>query len=218
MIRLPIWILLWVVFAAIKAVTALLGLVLVPFLYRYRLDWYDTLPPWTRPWANPEDWVHQRKANKEEYESLPWWWAEKYGTGFWSFYRYHAIRNPANGLRSFEWADVDIDSSRVDYRATVYMESYEPDLIELMGKRTAAYIAWQGFRAGFQIVHIWPDLERDIRLWRWTLLEAGPKYLVIKFGWRVHPCDKENPDHRDPALAEDSGFAGKILPYRDWSR
>lgn len=217
-IRLPMFVLMWAGFIAIKVPTALLGFVLVPFLYRYRLDWYESLPPWTRPWANPEDWYMARPANKPEYESLPWWWVKAHGTGFWSWYKYHAVRNPANGLRSFEWLDLDVDPARVDYRASVYLDSYEPGLVEALGKRTAAYIAWQGIKAGIQIIHVWPDLQRDIDLWLLGTIPAGPKYLVIKFGWRVHPCDKENPAMRDRALAEDSGFAGKVLPYRNWAR
>jgi hypothetical protein len=224
MIKLPIFVLLWAGYVLlIKAPAFVLGLVVTPFLYRLRLDAYEDLErTWywqlIRPWVNPEDWYGQRAANRPEYESLPHWWAVEYGAGLLSWYKYHAIRNTGNGLRSYEWLDVDIDPAKVKYVANVYMDSYEPGLLEKAGGRTAAYLAWQGFRAGCQVIHLWPDLKRDIRLWRWTLLKAGPKYLVIKFGWRVHPCDKENPDHRDRALAEDSGFAGKVLPYRDWAR
>lgn len=201
MIRLPIFVLYWAGFAAIKIPTALLGLVMVPLLWRYRQRPYTSLPGWTRPWSNPEDWFGQRTANKLEYNSLPWWWADSRGTGFWSFVKYHAVRNPANGLRSFEALDVDIDPSKVRYKATTYLDSYEPRRLKAAGLKSAGYIAWQGFKAGIQYLRIWND----------------ERYLVIKFGWRVHPSDRENPSQRDPVLAADSGFASKFLFYRKWS-
>ena len=123
MIRLPIFILVWIGFLLIKIPTLIAGYFVVPFIYRYREVPYDDLPWWTRPWANPED----HKGGHASYaQSLPKWWIEKEGISFWSWYKYHALRNGANGLRSFEWLDLDIDGMLVDYRTAEYHKVYAP--------------------------------------------------------------------------------------------
>jgi len=153
MIKLPVFILMWALYLAIKIPTWALGFVVVPFLYRWRFTHYERLPWWTRPWANPEDWEgHGNGAG-----SLPLWWLNKHGVNFKSFYRYHAIRNPANGLRSFEWLDLDVTPDLIRYRTSMVLNRYEPDVLRKNALRTAWYFAWQGFRAGFKVVHIWND-------------------------------------------------------------
>ncbi len=176
----------------IKIPTVILGLIVIPFMHVYRHVDYDRLPIWTRPWSNPEDWEGQ--VNTDQY-SLPAWWVKAHGIGFKQFYQYHAIRNPANGLRSFEWLDLDIDPKQVKYKTNIVMKRYEPVSIRKAKYRTAWYFAWQGFRAGFKIIHIWND----------------ERHLVIKFGWRVDPVDATG---EASELKKDSSFAGKILVYR----
>ena len=193
-VRLPFFVLAWAVIIAIKIPTVLLGLIVVPILYRYRRTDYVDLPSWARPWANPEDWQGGPKTFDA---SLPRWWVNKNGTSIWSFFKYHAIRNPANGLRSFELLDLDIDRARVRYLATMYLHHYEPHYMRELSVKTAAYICWQGWRAGIQVVHVW-NTER---------------YFVLKIGWRVEP--------RDASLvvtgirADDSGFATKLILWRE---
>jgi hypothetical protein len=103
-VRLPIFLAMWLLFIAIKLPTAILGLVVVPLIYPYRATDYADLPFWTRPWANPED--HQGGPKSVPGASLPKWWVEENGAGLGSWWRYNAIRNPANGLRSFEFFDI----------------------------------------------------------------------------------------------------------------
>jgi len=198
MIKLPIFILLWVVVLAIKIPVVLLGPVAIAIMYRYRHVRYVDLPAWTRPWANPEDWEGQ--INSHRY-SLPEWYIDQEGLGFRQFWRYHAIRNPANGLRSYEWLDLDVVPEKVQYKTNFLLEYYDPSHVRKVLPKvfngTAWYFAWQGFRAGLKVVHIWSD----------------ERHLVIKFGWRVAP--KDAIDHEVDELDEDASFATKFLFNRE---
>ena len=193
MIKLPIFILMWIVMLAIKIPTVLLGLLMVLLLYPYRNTDYSNLPFWTRPWANPEDWEGMGTGNN----SLPIWWVKSRGNTFKCFYRYHAIRNPANGLRSFEWLDLDITPDLIKYKTNIVLKRYEPGVLRKSPNipQTVWYLAWQGFRAGFKLIHIW----------------SNERHLVIKFGWRIEP---RNATDEVSKLEEDSSFASKILLYR----
>jgi len=193
MLKLPIFILLWLGFLLIKIPTALLGLIMVPAIYRFRFTGYENLPWWTRPWANPEDW----EGNGNGSGSLPLWWVNAHGVNFKSFFQYHAIRNPANGLRSFEWIDMDIDPARVEYRRSHAIVNFEPGNLRRLKIKTAWYIAWQGYQAGFQVYHIWSD----------------DRHLNIKFGWRVDPSDADTSLPKNMGV-DDASFATKFLLYR----
>jgi hypothetical protein len=197
--RLPFFIAAWILFVAIKLPTAILGFVVVPFMYSYNDVKYDSLPGWMRPWANPEDWLGGHATFEA---SLPKWWVDKKGTGFKSFYQYHAVRNPANGLRSYEWLDLDIDMAKVRYMTPRLLKFYAPWYLRqeqgLSHVKTIGYICWQGFRAGVKVVHLWNE----------------ERHLVIKFGWRVEPRDASTPIDPNGLRVRDSGFASKFLPYR----
>lgn len=241
MIRLPIFILLWAGFLAIKIPTIILGIFVVPILWKYRNTLYDDLPWWSRPWSNPEDWRggagDKRDGNIEN--SLPKWWAVSRGSDFKSFWHYHAIRNPANGLRSFEWIDLDIDPDKVEYITNGYLEHYEPRILRPYNEnnpdnqvKTAWYIAWQGFQAGVKYVHLWNDEYTKIvkklenigpawqlfTFWKWTQVEVektfSARHLVFKFGWRVQPSDAVIGPNPDGIRGKDSGFATKLLVHR----
>jgi len=180
----------------VKIPTALSGLFMVPLLYRYRNTHYEFLPWWTRPWSNPEDWHGPGNGNN----SLPLWWIKTHGNTFKEFYRYHAIRNPANGLRSFELLDLDIYPPAVKFRRSKNYRSgvgkYEPMAVRAWGVKRVWYLAWQGYRAGFKYIRIWND----------------ERHMVIKIGWRVEPSDATT--KRVNIGTEDASFASKILLYR----
>jgi len=179
---------------AIKIPTALLGFVMIPLLYPYRNTDYEDLPWWTRPWANPEDWQGKNRGNGNN--SLPNWWVISRGNTFKEFYQYHAVRNPANGLRSYELLDLTIVPEKVEYKTNFYMERYDINIIRNLGKKNIWFIAWQGLQSGFEFIHIW-NPER---------------HLNIKFGWRVEPNDR-NATHDNIGI-QDASFASKILLYR----
>lgn len=173
--------------------TAGIGLFVVPLMWRYRETDYEDLPWWTRPWSNPEDWFGQQNHFQS---SLPRWWVAAHGIEFKSWYKYHAIRNPANGMRSFELLDLDIRPHEVKFRTPLYYTRYEPNALRNIGKRNAGYLAWQGWKAGIKYIHIW----------------SNSKHLVIKLGWRVEPRDAIDPG--TGIGITDASFASKVLPYR----
>ena len=195
MIRLPIHILMWLLFLVVKIPVALLGLLVTPLLWRYRHTNYAILPFWTRPWANPEDW---RGPGNMPTGSLPKWWYLKEGSSFKSWYRYHAIRNPANGLRSFELFDLTIDPNKMRFVRSKNFggRRYDISTIRDAGLKTVWYYAWQGWQSGFEFIHIWNE----------------ERHFNIKFGWRVEPSDKEF--YVANLGSDDASFASKILPYR----
>lgn len=222
MLKLPIFILMWIVMICIKIPTAFFGFFVVPFLYQYRDTDYKDLQWWTRPWSNPVNWTGQPGNYKS---SLPLWWVEDsdvyeyykgLGTGFWSFYRYYARRNSANGLRSFKWLALNIDPSKVKYKTNFKMKRYEPNEVRKLALTTAWHFTWQGFKSGFKIIHIWPDKKKDTHYWFFgsRVIRKGPRHLVIKLWWRIEPEDASGGDKYFDIEMKSAGFALKVLLYR----
>lgn len=196
LIKLPAFILAWLGFLCIKIPVTLLGPLVVSYLYKYRHTDYEVVLaqlPWLKPWINPEDWEGGYNSFSD---SLPKWWVNSKGTEFKSFLQYHAIRNPANGLRSIEWLDMDIVPEKVKYTTNYYFNTYEPGVLRMADKKFAYYLAWQGIQAGIKVIYIWND----------------KRHLVIKFGWRVEPHDAN--DIAGGMGIEDASFASKFLFYR----
>ena len=201
LLKLPIFLLFWVVVIAVKIPTALAGIIMVPILWRYRAVHLDDLPFWAIPWANPEDWTGGPQGVVGD--SLPAWWIKREGNDFKAFFHYHAIRNPANGLRSYEWIDLEIEQSKVQFYTPDYYRFYEPWHFKKLENppKTAWYFAWQDWQAGFKLVHIWSE----------------DRYLEIKLGWRVEPRDAYEPiDPNGQRAIDGAGFATKFLPYREY--
>jgi hypothetical protein len=196
-IKLPVFILAWIGFLCIKIPTILLGPLVVAYLYKRRNTDYDVMVeelPWLRPWINPEDW----KGGPNSFsDSLPKWWFTSKGGEFKSFWHYHAIRNPANGLRSIEWLDLDIIPELVKFKTNLLLPTYEPNAVRVIGKDLSWYIAWQGLQAGIKVIYIW----------------SADRHLVLKLGWRVEPSDSFSQSTHDMGI-EDASFATKFLPYR----
>ena len=146
----------WLINIAIKLPTVILGIVMVALLYLYRKREFDDVPKVFLPWQNPEDWNGGTVGTEH---SLPQWWINENGAGFWSWYHYHAIRNPANGLRNFDFIDLDLKEWKIDYWTPKYLKWYEPWYVkrEHPELKTYGYVAWQGMKAGVKIEHIWND-------------------------------------------------------------
>lgn len=202
LLKLVPFLVLWVSMIVLKLVTTIAGLVVVATMYRLRNTHINVMRHRWKillPWVNPEDWYGGPKG--VDGVSLPQWWIDREGISFKSWWWYHAIRNPANGLRNFEMLDLDIDMKRVRYVTGHYCRMYEPSSIRnrvvKAGRNTIWYLAWQGWKASFKIVHIW-NAER---------------HLQIRIGWKVEPRDSKSPV-MDPVRSEDAGFSFKVLPYR----
>lgn len=168
----PVWLTWWAVQIMVKAPFALLGLVVIPYMWTkkntplHELNWAERL------FANPEDWYggHYNFA-----DSLPPWWVRSRGVSFKSFYLYHAIRNPADGLRNIPQLQAQIEQHRVQYVASQYLRYWEP---EFVGNVPGVYwyIAWQGHNMGLNVMWI-----RDT------------KYVTLKLGMRIEPRDSVEP-------------------------
>lgn len=192
----------WLAFIALKVAVAVLGLFLVPVLWQYRanhVSWMLKHRKWLVPWINPEVWQGGPLAQQGlAHNGLPQWWIDREGISFKAFWKYHAVRNPANGLRNYELLDLDIDPGRVKYVTNEYFRHYEPIPMRRQSKRIAAYLAWQGWRAGCKVVVVWNE----------------GRHFTLMIGWRVQPSDAEDPIVLSSLRTEDAGFATKLLPYR----
>lgn len=191
---LPIgWIVWWAIQVAVKLPTVLLGFLMVALLYPFRDTNLEDMPWWSKPWVNPEDWTGGFLGNTS---SIPGWWRVRMGRGFWSFYKYHAIRNPADGLRNFPKWNLRINKDMVHYWTPKYFEHYEPWHDRTPGWR--GYAAWQSVWLGVKV--------------QWIRENS---YSEFKFGFRVEPRDAHH-DLLDSSARKRFGasFATKLIPNR----
>ena len=187
----------WGVSLGIKAVTAALGLLTVPLMYRYRYTDFDDVPSIFRPWLNPEDW----QDGILQYDgSLPDWWIQREGDGFWQFYKYHAIRNPADGLRNYELLNCRINPDRIEFVTDKFRKFYEPwwHAVGDEVPRVQWYICWQGVWAGVKL--------------QWIRKKT---YTEFKLGFRIEPNDSvDGPDPDGSRAIHGASFASKLILSR----
>ena len=166
---LPAWVARWALQIALKLPLFILGLFVMPAMYQYRYTPLNELKWYQRMFANPEDW-HGGFLNYEG--SVPPWFKKKMSgsSEFWQFYKYHAIRNPSDGLRNYPSLQLQIDKDRVQYWTPEYMEHYDPWYSRT--PKVRGYIAWQGIYMGFKV--------------QWVREKA---YTELKWGFRVEPRD-----------------------------
>lgn len=194
MIRLPLWILYWLVQIAFKLPFAAAGLIVHRDMYYDRYTPLDELPKWKKLFANPEDWT----GGFLGYEgSLPDWWKKRMElagkTQYQSYYHYHAIRNPADGLRNIKWLQLWIEQDKVKFYTPTYLRYYEPWFVDVPGVHW--YIAWQGNYAGLKV------------LW----IHKNRKYTEFKWGFRVEPRDAlEGLKDTSARKALGASFASKL--------
>ena len=195
----PVALSLWVGSMALKAVTALLGLLIAPVTYRYRYTNIEAVPSIFLPWLNPEDWQN----GTQQYDgSLPDWWIHRMGDGFWAFYKYHAIRNPADGLRNFKFLNCQIDPDRIEFVADKFRKYYEPwwRAVDDESPRVQWYICWQGVWAGVKL--------------QWIRKNT---YTEFKLGFRIEPNDSvEGPDPNGSRALHGASFASKLILNREY--
>jgi len=188
----------WCLHLVIKATLLVTGLVVVPFMYRYRDTDFRDLPWWTFLWKNPEDW----KGGVLKYErSIPYWWIERMKSdGFWAFYKYHAIRNPADGIRNIKFLQLFHDPKRIGFVTNQYLTFYEPWYEETEIGKWYWHITWQGTRCFIKVMRRWNQE-------RYFVLNLGhgnePRYAVTgKVGGVTEQIG--------------SSVKSKFLPYRKY--
>lgn len=203
--KLPIFIILWLGMIVIKILWIPTGWIMVPFLWKYRHTDYFDLPKWTKPWSNLEDWQGQPNHYKS---SLPKWWVLRRqregfeGTDKRSWLRYHAWRNGADGIRAFEFFNLNLFDMGVEYVTPFYMDRYEPADLRKADKRFAGYFAWQNWQAGM----------------KWVFIYNDKYHASLKLGWRVEPRHAYSPTNEREQELLDADPSRKILfTHRDFS-
>jgi hypothetical protein len=124
------------------------------------------------PWHNMSNTIGHALSPKWE-RHLRWQYhvprRHQQGTGFKSFYIYHALRNGADGLRSFPPFAIYIEPPRIQYKTPTYLRWYEPWKLRELGLKSAHFLCWQGWKAGYKWVYIHDDVD----------------HTVLKLGWRI---------------------------------
>lgn len=188
--------LIWAWQIALKIPTALLGLGMVAVAHRYRDTPLQELPFWIKPWANPEDWLGGVRNYKG---SLPEWWIRREGgDGFKEFWWYHAIRNPADGLRNYPALQCWIYPEKIHYKTNEYQRYYAPWYIGKPGFWW--HITWQGWWLGFELLWI-----HDEEL-----------HTNIKFGMKLVPSDAHDFDPSTARGQLGASFASKVKIKRPY--
>lgn len=189
----PAQMIIWAVAFAIETAFEILGWFVVPFLYKYRSTPIEDMPWWSQPWVNPEDW----HGGLLQYDgSVPPWYIKKMGKNdFWTFYKYHAFRNAANGLRSMGMS-VKVRPEKIEYWTPNYHRHYE--FWYRMDPKIKFYYAWDGVFSGMKL------------MWRYNEERFGE----LKLGWRIAPGDTEGlrPDSVKGKIG--AAFASKLAPWR----
>lgn len=210
MVRLIFFIPLWFFYLLlVKLPVNALGYIMVLFTSRYRDTVRADVPAILRLWISPEDW----KGGPNYYEGcLPRWWVlpptDRYpyyrgmGSGFKSFYKYHARRNAGGGLRMTWIGGVRVNPDKIRFTTKRYMKLYEPSRIRALGLKKSGFLCWQGARAGLKFVWIHKVPEGD-----------PPLHTVLKIGTRIEPSYAlltEEKIEKD-ILLQSRSFATKFL-------
>ncbi len=173
MYRLLYFIPLWLGYLIfVKLPVNALGLIVTLFTYKYRNTDYKDVPKRFKLWLNIEDW--QGGINQWGAESLPMWWINREGLGWKSHYKYHAIRNGGDGLRTTRIGGVAVDPDKIRSVVKPYMRWYEPWKLREQGRTSALYLTWQGLKAGLKYVRVYDD-------------EKDAIHTVFKIGYRIEP-------------------------------
>lgn len=157
----------------------LAGFVMVAAAIPYRKTPLADLPRWLIPWANPEDWTGGWLGHTPKDNCVPLNLRADY-SGIVGFYRYHAFRNRAHGLRNYEWYLLKIRPAAVAYYATDDIPWFQDWWLWKAGFAVAGksywYVAWQGKYVGVKWI-------------RYFKAFGALRYVEMKFGWRITPAD-----------------------------
>lgn len=157
----------------------LAGFVMVAVAYRYRKTNLADLPKWILPWANPEDWTGGTLGHKPEDNCVPRNLRDQY-QGFWGFYRYHAMRNRAHGLRNYEWSHIHLVEGAIQYYSPSYVRWYADWYLYKQGLAIAGNEFWYG---------AWQDKCYGFYWIKYFNAFGKVRYVNWKLGWRITPSD-----------------------------
>lgn len=181
MIKLPLFVLSWVLFLVLRTMAILLGWVLIPPMAL--LNKYTTVPEESKingrtilnwkykfmyPWSNDEDGV----VAGEEFLGYPTWFRMIY----WS-----AVRNPANNLRFIPLFNCKIDPSKVEFIKSDILNSEGYDVTFNASLYHYDYddfrfttLTWCGLYSNLRV-----QFKMFGKIWRFWI------------GWKIYPHDKD---------------------------
>lgn len=162
----------------------IVGLAVVAYIYRYRdvdLAHMKTLHKWAMPWVNPEDWTGGWRGFKPGDNCVPADMREEF-SGFWGFYRYHALRNRAHGLRNYSWYNAKMKEGEIEYVTPDYCKAYSDWWLfknrDLKPGSRFWFVSWQGFYCSYKYI-------------RYFSFRGKLYYIHWQAGWRIKPVDAE---------------------------
>lgn len=181
MIKLPIFILTWLLFFIFNTITIILGWILIPpmaLLNKYTTEYITsiingrTILVWKHkfmyPWSNNEDGLN----GGEEYPDKPLWFRIIY----WS-----ALRNPSNNLRFFKTLTCQLDPNKIKYIVSNIKLLVDTPSFIISASNLTDYdqdyyrftsLTWQGYYSNFRI-----QFKMFGKIWRFWI------------GWKIYPHD-----------------------------
>ena len=174
-------------YSAKTFVYKIIGWFIVPFLYKYRRVPLETMMrehPRLMPWVNPEDWTSGWRGFPATYDCIPKDLQDTF-SGRFGWWRYHALRNGAKGLRLKPKYSLTLDADSIrTIVSTVTIQVYSDWWIfKYLTPRPGSvwwFAACQDGHYGF----------RRLRYFR---AFGKLRYMETKLGWRIFPTDKNGP-------------------------
>jgi len=164
----------------LRIVTAAAGLIAVPLMLST-----DNRPAWLwRPWHDPTGQASWWPAKAETRNPI----ARRFPNFWWS-----AVRNPANGLRTYPLLTCDVDPLRLEWRDNDLPTN--PGPLRRTGERVGWFYAWQGAYSGLWLCVLWSD----------------SRHMKLRIGWKLVPDEDRFDNEWRP---ERAGFAMSVLPFR----
>lgn len=214
--RIPIKLLIRAIFAGWPQKIASLpfqvaGWFIMPFLWKYRavdLAQMKAEHKWATPWMNPEDWTGGYLNHGPEMECIPKNLREDYH-GFWGFYRYHALRNRAHGLRNYDWFAPKLNEGHIEYLTNEYCESYSDWWLWSRGKAVPGKSYWYFASCNGSMDHA---RLLGFKYVRYFKAFDKLRYYECKFGWRVNPKDALG--YNEKSLRWKYGTSATFQPFK----
>jgi len=185
MLKLIVWsIIVWPLYILIRIPLIILGLIITPiniWYYEAKGKWLFWL------WGNDENGLSDT------------FYTDKYGHNFWTYYKWLALRNPANNMRFAK-----------------YLNCYLPDVSEygFYGASNVWVKKSEGFDGKFKYSYMWAkEGSRYYTLFFMAFAWSNEKYFELKLGHKVYPEDCANKQTWNGLKFK--GFGFQLKPYRN---
>lgn len=164
------------------------GWFVVPFLWKYRnsdLAFMQQHHPRLMFAVNPEDWVGGWRGHKPGSGGIPSdLWDKFPPESRLAFWRYHALRNAAKGLRVRDGFFLELDADKIGFSTNEVLKTYQDWwLFKYRVPESGSkwwHVTWQDGRIGWRYI-------------RYFGFRGELYYIHGKAGWRIGPYDKDGP-------------------------